>query len=51
MFKQFISIIPGADIFMITSLCIFMVFFVLVGLYLFWIDRDHLEKMSHLPFE
>jgi hypothetical protein len=51
MFKQFISFIPGADIFMITSLCIFMVFFVLVGLYLFWIDRDHVEKMSHLPFE
>jgi cbb3-type cytochrome oxidase subunit 3 len=51
MFKQFISVIPGADAFMIFSLLVFMVFFILVGIYLFWMDKKHLTKMENLPFE
>ncbi len=51
MFKQFISVIPGADIFMIFSLCIFMVFFILVGVYLLWMDPIHTVKMQNLPLE
>ena len=51
MFKQFISVIPGADIFMISSLCIFMAFFVLVGIYLVWMDPTHTVKMQNLPLE
>ena len=51
MFKQFISYIPGADIFMISSLFIFIAFFVLVGLYLLWMDPIHRVKMENLPLE
>lgn len=49
MFKQFIDKMQGADIPMITSLLIFFVFFLLVGTYLFIIDKKHLTYMSHLP--
>jgi hypothetical protein len=36
---------------MISSLCIFMAFFVLVGLYLLWMDPTHTVKMQNLPLE
>ncbi|AWL09403.1 MULTISPECIES: CcoQ/FixQ family Cbb3-type cytochrome c oxidase assembly chaperone [Aquirufa] len=51
MFKQFISTIPGADSYMIFSLLVFLVFFVLVGVYLFWMDKKHLDKMRKMPLE
>ncbi|WP_185155606.1 hypothetical protein [Rudanella paleaurantiibacter] len=51
MFKQFISKMPGADVYLVTSFMIFLVFFVLVGLYLFFIDRKHIERISRLPLE
>ena len=49
MFKQFISNIPGADVFMIFSLLLFLVFFVLVGIYLLKMDKNYLIKMEELP--
>lgn len=51
MFKQFISNIPGADNYMIFSLLTFLTFFVLVGIYLIWMDKNHLIEMEQLPFD
>ena len=51
MFKQFISTIPGADQYMIFSLLTFMIFFSAVSLYMFFIDRKHIDRMKQLPFE
>ena len=51
MFKQFISKIPGADTYMVASFLIFAVFFALVGLYLIFADRKHLDHLSQLPLE
>jgi maltodextrin utilization protein YvdJ len=51
MFKQFISTIPGADNYMIFSLLTFLTFFVLVGLYLIWMDKKHLVEMEQMPFK
>jgi hypothetical protein len=51
MFKQFISAIPGADLYMVGSFLTFFVFFVLVGLYLWLADKNHIRQMSHLPFD
>ncbi|MFC0184335.1 hypothetical protein SAMN04515674_102143 [Pseudarcicella hirudinis] len=51
MFKQFINNVQGADVYMITSLLIFSVFFVLVGIYLFMIDKKHAKDMSYLPLK
>jgi cbb3-type cytochrome oxidase subunit 3 len=49
MFKQFISTIPGADNYMIFSLLTFITFFVLVGVYLIWMDKKHLAEMEQMP--
>ena len=49
MFRQFLDKVQGADIPMIISLLIFFIFFILVGTYLFIIDKKHLNYMSHLP--
>ncbi|MEY2792578.1 MAG: hypothetical protein RJA76_570 [Bacteroidota bacterium] len=49
MFKQFISTIPGADVYMIFSLILFIVFFILVGIYLLKMDKKYLHTMEALP--
>lgn len=49
MFKQFISSIPGADVYMIFSLLTFLLFFLLVGVYLVLMDRGYRETMENLP--
>jgi hypothetical protein len=51
MFKQFISKIPGADVYMIGSFLTFFAFFVLVGLYLFLVDKTYIKQMSQLPLD
>ncbi|MCK8493891.1 MULTISPECIES: hypothetical protein [Spirosoma] len=51
MFKQFISTLPGADIYMVGSFLTFFVFFLLVGLYLLLADKRHLRQMGNLPLD
>ncbi|GAA4406886.1 hypothetical protein GCM10023187_26880 [Nibrella viscosa] len=51
MFRQFITKIPGADVYMVTSFLTFLVFFVLVGLYLALVDRNHIKHISRLPLD
>lgn len=51
MFKQFISKIPGADVYMVGSFLTFFVFFLLVGLYLLLADKRHLQRMGNLPLD
>jgi len=51
MFKQFIDKIPGADVYMVASFLTFFVFFVLVGLYLWRVDKGQMGQMSRLPFD
>jgi hypothetical protein len=49
MFKQFIDKIPGADFFMVSSFLFFFLFFVLVGLYLVFANKKHIQYMAELP--
>jgi hypothetical protein len=51
MFKQFLDNVPGADSWMIASLLTFFLFFVLVGVYLFIVDRPYVRRMSRLPLD
>ncbi|WP_460970544.1 hypothetical protein [Spirosoma migulaei] len=51
MFKQFISKIPGADVYMVGSFLTFFAFFILVGLYLLIADKQHLRQMGNLPLD
>jgi cbb3-type cytochrome oxidase subunit 3 len=49
MFKQFLNKVQGVDIPMVTSLLIFFIFFILLGVYLFMMDKNHQKYMSNLP--
>ena len=50
MFKQ-ITNLNGDEIYLITSLWIFIIFFVIVGLMLFYMKKDHIQYMKDLPFD
>ncbi|WP_442590558.1 hypothetical protein ACSBL2_04950 [Pedobacter sp. AW31-3R] len=49
MFKQFLDRVDGNQGYLITSLGIFLVFFILVGIYLLTMKKDEVEYMSALP--
>ncbi|UBM58551.1 c-type cytochrome [Marinilongibacter aquaticus] len=49
MFKQYIHAVSSSDKYLIFSLLVFVSFFLLVGLYLFFVDKKHIEKMKSLP--
>jgi hypothetical protein len=49
MFKQFLNTVTDSNIYLITSLWIFLIFFILVGLMLFKMNKDHIKHMSELP--
>ncbi|MFD1141433.1 hypothetical protein ACFQ4C_09945 [Larkinella insperata] len=51
MFKQFISKIPGADLYMVGSFVTFLAFFLLVGLYLVLVDKKYVRQMSQMPLD
>lgn len=49
MFKQFISNFTESQFYLISSLWIFLVFFVVVSLLLFKMNKKHVEYMSQVP--
>lgn len=50
MFKQ-ITTLNGAEMYLIASLWIFLVFFVIVGIMLVRMNKEHVSYMKDLPFE
>ena len=50
MFNQ-IKDLAGGEFYLIASLLIFMLFFVLVGVYLLKLSKNHIKLMSNLPIE
>ncbi|KGE15809.1 hypothetical protein [Sphingobacterium deserti] len=50
MFKQ-ITNLHGDEIYLITSLWIFLVFFLLVALMLVWMKKEHINYMKDIPFD
>jgi hypothetical protein len=51
MFKQFLDQADGHQGYLITSLAIFMVFFVMVAILLLIMKKDTIHYMSNLPLE
>jgi hypothetical protein len=51
MFKQFLNQADGHQAYLITSLAIFLVFFLLVALLLLLMKKDTVKYMSELPLE
>ena len=49
MFKQFVDKMTGNDIYLITSLLIFFIFFVAVAALLIKMNKNHIAYMSNLP--
>lgn len=50
MFNQ-IRDLAGGEFYLITSLLLFMVFFIIVTVYLFKLSKQHVTLMSNLPIE
>ncbi len=50
MFKQFIQNFADSRIYLISSLWLFLVFFILVAIMLIRMNKKHIEYMSSLPF-
>jgi cbb3-type cytochrome oxidase subunit 3 len=49
MFKQFINNFLDSQVYLITSLWIFLIFFLVVAILLFTMNKKHIEHMSNLP--
>lgn len=48
MFNQ-IKDLAGGEFYLIASLLVFMLFFIIVALYLFKLNKQHIALMSNLP--
>jgi cbb3-type cytochrome oxidase subunit 3 len=51
MFDQFVKDVSGKQMYLIFSLWIFLVFFVVVSIMLFITKKQHIDHMSALPLE
>jgi len=51
MFDQFVKDVSGKEMYLIFSLWIFLVFFVVVSILLFITKKQHIDYMSDLPLE
>jgi len=51
MFKQFLNSVDGSQVYLITSMGIFMLFFILVAMMLVMMKKDKIKYMSELPLK
>ncbi len=49
MFKQFLNQVDDSQVYLITSLGIFLLFFIMVAVLLFVMKKDKIKYMSELP--
>jgi len=51
MIKEYLQSIDGASIYPIISLIVFILFFAIIIVWLFKVDKNYLKKMENLPLE
>ena len=51
MFDQFVKDVSGEQMYLIFSLWIFLVFFVVVSILLYITKKQHVDRMSDLPLD
>ena len=51
MFDQFVKDVSGKEMYLIFSLWVFLVFFVVVSILLYITKKQHVDHMSALPLE
>lgn len=51
MFKQHLAGVTGYDAYLILSLLIFLVFFIVVAIRLWFFDKKEIDYLKNIPFE
>ncbi|MET1054552.1 MAG: hypothetical protein ABWY16_04530 [Pedobacter sp.] len=51
MFKQFLENAEGNQGYLLSSLAIFLIFFILVGIFVLSMKKDDIKYMSELPLK
>ncbi|MEJ7693112.1 hypothetical protein [Daejeonella sp.] len=51
MFKQFIQNFADSKVYLISSLWLFLIFFILVAIMLIGMNKSHIDYMSSLPLQ
>lgn len=51
MYKQILEGVKGIELYPILSLLIFVVFFILLGIWVFKARKSYIAKMSRMPLE
>lgn len=51
MFKQFSNLIDGKEIYLLSSMSIFVLFFLIVGVIILMMKKDEIKYMSELPLK
>ena len=49
MFKQFIEQAQNAQVYLLSSLAIFLIFFIVITVMLFYMQKQHIDYMSDMP--
>jgi len=51
MYKEILQSIEGVSIYPIISLIVFVLFFAIILIWMFKVDKSYIKKMENLPFE
>ena len=51
MIKELLQSIEGVSVYPIISLIVFVLFFVIILVWMFKVDKNYIKKMENLPFE
>ncbi len=51
MFSNYLKTIEGIGVYPLFSLLVFFIFFVVIIVWLFKVDKKYIEKMSNLPLD
>lgn len=51
MHKEILQSIDGISIYPIISLIVFVLFFTIILIWMFKVDKNYIKKMENLPFE
>ena len=51
MFRQFVQNFTDGNIYLILSLLLFLIFFILIGFLLIRMNKKHIKYMSELPLK
>lgn len=51
MYKEILNSVEGISIYPIISLIVFVLFFSIILIWMFKVDKTYIKKMENLPFE